>query len=303
MRRGRQKKRELVGLYGANKDTRSGVIDIAMLQSMGRVDEIRTWIRDYGMIIVDECHHVPAFSFEQVMKAVQSRYTYGLTATPKRQDGHHPILHMYLGPIRYHVDAKQQALRRPFLHVMLPRFTGARFRIDADSRMPAIIQYYDQMLRDDLRNDLIVQDVLECLKDGRNCLILSERTEHVRKLTALLRGQGQAVYMLLGGHHSPGGGFAGGAVLGGGLILYAAAFGHAAIRRFFSSKVYSAVRLCGLMLYAVLFAYYIFTGANGLDNHIPVAWGGLILPIDIAVGLVVASTMYGFYAMFTKGEL
>ena len=199
MRRGRQKKRELVGLYGANKDTRSGVIDIAMLQSMGRVDEIRTWIRDYGMIIVDECHHVPAFSFEQVMKAVQSRYTYGLTATPKRQDGHHPILHMYLGPIRYHVDAKQQALRRPFLHVMLPRFTGARFRIDADSRMPAIIQYYDQMLRDDLRNDLIVQDVLECLKDGRNCLILSERTDHVRRLTELLRTRGKAVHMLLGG--------------------------------------------------------------------------------------------------------
>ena len=198
-RRGRQKKRELVGLYGANKDTRGGVIDIAMLQSMGGADEIREWIGDYGMVIVDECHHVPAVSFEQVMKAVRSKYSYGLTATPKRQDGHHPILHMYLGPIRHHVDAKRQALRRPFSHIMIPRFTGARLRVDADSRAPAIVQYYDQLLRDDLRNDLIVRDVLECLKDGRNCLILSERTEHVRKLTALLRGQGQAVYMLLGG--------------------------------------------------------------------------------------------------------
>lgn len=198
-RRGRQKKRELVGLYGANRDTRGGVIDIAMLQSMGGADEIREWIGDYGMVIVDECHHVPAVSFEQVMKAVRSKYTYGLTATPKRQDGHHPILHMYLGPIRHHVDAKQQALRRPFSHIMIPRFTGTRFRIDTDSRTPAIGQYYDQILRDDLRNDLIVQDVLECLKEGRNCLILSERTDHVRKLTELLRGQGKAVYMLLGG--------------------------------------------------------------------------------------------------------
>lgn len=82
---------------------------------------------------------------------------------------------------------------------MIPRFTGTRFRIDADSRTPAIGQYYDQMLRDDLRNDLIVQDVLECLKESRNCLILSERIEHVRKLTELLRAQGKTVYMLLGG--------------------------------------------------------------------------------------------------------
>lgn len=196
-RRGRQKKRELVGLYGANRDTRGGVIDIAMLQSMGSADDIKPWIGDYGMVIVDESHHVPAVSFEQVMKAVRSQYAYGLTATPKRQDGHHPILHMYLGPIRYHVDAKQQALRRPFSHIMIPRFTGARFRIDADSRTPAIGQYYDQILRDDLRNDLIIQDVLACLKEGRNCLILSERTDHVRKLTELLRGQGKTVYMLL----------------------------------------------------------------------------------------------------------
>ena len=198
-RRGRQKKRELVGLYGANRDTRGGIIDIAMLQSMGDADDIKPWIGDYGMVIVDECHHVPAVSFEQVMKAVRSKYAYGLTATPKRQDGHHPILHMYLGPIRCHVDARQQALRRPFSHVMIPRFTGTRFAIDEDSMAPAIVQYYDQIMRDNLRNDLIVQDVLESVREGRNCLILSERTDHVRKLTELLRGQGLAVYMLLGG--------------------------------------------------------------------------------------------------------
>lgn len=109
--------------------------------------------------------------------------------------------------------------------------------------------------------------------------------------------------MLLGGHISPGGGFAGGAVLGGGLILYSSAFGAEKLRRFFPRRVYDAVRVSGLMLYAILFAYYIFTGANGLPNHIPLSIGGLILPIDVAVGLVVACTMYGFYAMFTKEEL
>jgi len=194
-----RKKRELIGSYGAGRDTRAGIIDIAMLQSMGKPDDIRPWIRDYGMVIVDECHHVPAVSFEQVMKAVHSKYVYGLTATPKRQDGHHPILHMYLGAIRYHVDAKQQARERPFSHVMIPRFTGTGFRIDTDSKAPAISQYYDQILKDDLRNDLIVQDVLECLETGRNCLILSERVEHVHRLAELLRTQGKIVHMLAGG--------------------------------------------------------------------------------------------------------
>lgn len=198
-RRGRQKKREIIGLYGANRDTRSGIIDIAMLQSMGKADDIRPWIRDYGMVIIDECHHVPAVSFEQVMKAVRSRYTYGLTATPKRQDGHHPILNMYIGPIRYNVDALQQARRRPFTHVMIPRFTGTRFQLDENSKAPVISQYYDQIAQDDLRNSLILDDILDCVKEGRNCLILSERTEHVRKLTALLQAQGMQVYMLLGG--------------------------------------------------------------------------------------------------------
>lgn len=112
-----------------------------------------------------------------------------------------------------------------------------------------------------------------------------------------------AACMLLGGHLSPGGGFAGGAILGGGLILYNNAFGTEKLGRFFNRRVYDAVRLSGLLLYAVLFAYYIFCGANGLDNHIPLTVGGLILPIDVAVGLVVACTMYGFYAMFTKEEL
>lgn len=198
-RRGRQKKRELIGLYGANKDTRSGIIDIAMLQSMGEADDIKPWIRDYGVVIVDECHHVPAFSFEQVLKNVTAKYLYGLTATPKRQDGHHPILHMYLGGIRYHVDAKHQAEKRPFAHVTIPRFTGARFQLDDSSKTPAIGQYYDQIANDDLRNAMIIDDVRNCIKDGRNCLLLSERTRHVQILADLLRAQNIPVHVLLGG--------------------------------------------------------------------------------------------------------
>lgn len=146
-RRGRQKKREIIGRYGTNKDTCSGIIDIAILQSMGDTDEIKPWLRDNGMVIVDGCHHIPAVSFEQVLKNVTAKHINGLTATPKRQDGHHPILHMYLGGIRYYVDAKQQAQKRPFAHIMIPRFTGTRFRLDDSSKTPAIGQYYDQISR------------------------------------------------------------------------------------------------------------------------------------------------------------
>ncbi len=198
-RRGRQRKREIIGCYGANKDTRSGMIDIAMLQSMGNADEIRPWIHDYGMVIVDECYHVPAVSFEQVLEAVSAKFVYGLTATPKRQDGHHPILYMYLGGIRYQVDARLQAEKRPFTHLMIPRFTGTHFHLDENNKSPAIAQYYDQLMLDDLRNHQIVEDVLCCAEERRNCLLLSERTQHVKLLAELLQKAGRSVHVLLGG--------------------------------------------------------------------------------------------------------
>lgn len=172
---------------------------VSTLVLVHRSQLMEPWIRDYGMVIVDECHHVPAVSFEQVLKAVHAKYLYGLTATPERQDGHHPILHMYIGDIRYHVDAKQQAEKRPFSHIMIPRFTGTRFHIDENSKVPAIGQYYDQIMQDDLRNDQIIEDVLENIKENRNCLLLSERTRHVQRLAESLRAQDKTVHVLLGG--------------------------------------------------------------------------------------------------------
>lgn len=198
-KRGRRKKREVLGVFGAGKDTCGGIVDIAIIQSMGSADEIKPWIGDYGMVIVDECHHVPAISFEQVLKSVRARYVYGLTATPTRQDGHHPILYMNLGNIRYQVDAKAQAQKRPFEHVMIPRFTGSRFQVNRESTTPVISQYYAQMLFDDLRNHMIVDDVLACVREGRSCLLLSERTEHVKMLAALLEAHIENVLILIGG--------------------------------------------------------------------------------------------------------
>ena len=107
-----------------------------------------------------------------------------------------------------------------------------------------------------------------------------------------------AMYVLLNGESSPGGGFSGGTILGCGLILYAAAFGQESIHRFFNRNVYAAVRTFGLLLYTGLYGYYIYMGANGLECGIQ-----LSMPIDLAVGLVVACTVYGFYALFSRGEI
>jgi len=109
-RRGRKKVRSIIGQLGGGKKILSGIIDIALMQSLVKGDEVKDAVRDYGMVIVDECHHVPAFSFEQILKNVSAKYVYGLTATPVRQDGHHPIIFMHCGPVRYKVDARVDAL-------------------------------------------------------------------------------------------------------------------------------------------------------------------------------------------------
>ena len=112
-----------IGILGAGKNNLHGNVDIAVMQSLVNGDEIKEYVRDYGMIIVDECHHISAVNFEKILKFATAKYVYGLTATPTRQDGHHPIIFMQCGPIRYKVDAKAQAEKRSFEHYLIPRFT------------------------------------------------------------------------------------------------------------------------------------------------------------------------------------
>ena len=198
--RRRQKKQvSVIGTYAAGKDSRSGIIDIAMMQSIERKKGVPEWVGEYGLVIVDECHHVPAVSFENILKSIKAKYTYGLTATPKRKDGHHPIISMYLGPIRYKVSAKEQAMQRPFSHVMIPRFTGMTFSRSEEQEPLNIAAYYNQIAEDDIRNHMIIDDIFSCLAEGRNCLVLSERVKHVQTLSEQIRQRGTDVYVLTGG--------------------------------------------------------------------------------------------------------
>ncbi len=117
------------------------------------------------------------------------------------------------------------------------------------------------------------------------------------------------IYVILNGHISPGGGFSGGAVLGAGLILYANAFGFSKLRKFFNFKVFTAFTSGPLLVYAGLKTYSFYTGANHIESIFStgtpgaILSGGLILPLNICVGMIVACTMFGFYSLFSKGEI
>jgi len=118
-----KKVRSIIGQIGSGKNTASGIIDIALVQSLIHDNEVDDIVKNYGMVIVDECHHVPSVNYEKVLSSVNARYVYGLTATPIRQDGQHPITFMQCGAIRYSVDAKSQASKRNFEHFIIPCFT------------------------------------------------------------------------------------------------------------------------------------------------------------------------------------
>lgn len=192
--KGRRKQNSPIGVIGAGKNTLNGVVDVAVMQSLIAGDEIKTLVRDYGMIIVDECHHVSAVNFEKVLKFANAKFVCGLTATPKRQDGHQPIIFMQCGPIRYKVDAKVQAEKRNFEHYLIPRFTAFRSsRLDK-----SVTELYKELAENQFRNQHITSDILEALSNKRTPIVLTERREHVLALEKMLSSQCKNVVTLVG---------------------------------------------------------------------------------------------------------
>ena len=115
-----------IGHIGGGKMDRTGCVDVAVIQSLYRKDEVKDFVAEYGQVIVDECHHISAFTFEQVMRQVKAKYVVGLTATPTRKDGHHPIIYMQCGPVRFSMSARTMTETTPFEHKVTPRHTEFR---------------------------------------------------------------------------------------------------------------------------------------------------------------------------------
>ena len=140
--------------------------------------------RKMGHVIVDECHHILAVSFERVLSEVKARFLTGLTATPRRRNGLHPITEMQLGPVRFAVDARSQAARRPFDHRLIVRET--EFGSDRTVSIDRIQALYAALATDERRNRLILDDVTAALEEGRSPILLTERKDHLESLAVAL---------------------------------------------------------------------------------------------------------------------
>ncbi len=186
-----------IGTIGSGKSKATGIVDVAMMQSLVRKDEVADLVANYGQVIVDECHHLPAFSFERVLAEVKARYVVGLTATPYRRDGHQPIIHMKCGPTRYSLDRKQQESRDAFTRRLILRETG--FTVSDSDKETTIQEIYALLASDRERNRFILDDIRKALADGRSPILLTERKDHLELFAGELRDSVKHLVVLHGG--------------------------------------------------------------------------------------------------------
>ncbi len=189
-----------IGQIGRGKRKPSGIIDVAIIQSISRKGAVDDIVGEYGYLVVDECHHISARSFEIATRQCKAKYVTGLSATVIRKDGHHPIIFMNCGPVRYKVDDRKQADKRPFNHKVIVRSTNFQIPeplINKESLM--IHDLYSALIVDEKRNQMIVEDVVKAVNEGRIPVVLTERLEHLEKLASLLSLRMKNIFVMKGG--------------------------------------------------------------------------------------------------------
>lgn len=202
--KGRISKRQppLIGQIGGGKTAISRLIDIASFQSLSGKDPqtgeslAKEFVRDYSLIICDECHHAAAPQLELVLKSAPAKYVYGLSATPERSDGLTRALSMLCGPVRYVVDPKTQAIQQGIQRIVRPRFTG--IRLPTYGPGASFNQILDLLCVHAARNEAIIEDALEAASNGRHPLVLSKRKKHAEELCRLLQSRGHEPILLTG---------------------------------------------------------------------------------------------------------
>jgi superfamily II DNA or RNA helicase len=193
------------GQLGGGRSKLTGVLDVATLQTLARRTDLAEKLDAYGLVVVDECHHVPAAAFEAAVRAIPARYWLGLTATPYRRDGLDDLIAFQLGPVRHTLrhadpDTLEGATNdrpRPVLAVHPTQFQTEE---QIDFSMPgAIAALHGALAEDDARNEQILTDVLDAHHRGRHCLVLAQRTAHVDHLATKLTERGLEPVVLKGG--------------------------------------------------------------------------------------------------------
>lgn len=185
-----------IGRLGGGKKKVSNIIDIATMQTLNKNNALDKVLSNYGQIIIDECHHVAAFTFEKIMKAVKAKYVLGLTATPNRKDKYDKIITMQCGPI-VHKAVSKIINEKKVAHMLIPR--SNEIKSDKDLSMLKLTELYDEIMNDKSRNELIINDIIEAFKLGSTPLILTERVEHLNILSNMLGDYVDNIIILKGG--------------------------------------------------------------------------------------------------------
>jgi len=189
-----------IGRIGGGRNRPNGSLDVALMQSLVRKGVVDDRVGEYGQLIVDECHHLSAHSFEQVARRAKARFVAGLSATVARKDGHHPIIFMQCGPVRFRVSAKGQAAARPFDHTVIVCPTA--FQSHNSGESDARVEFhalYQELVENETRNRRICDDVVQAVNGGRAPLVLTERNEHLDRLASGITGRVPHLVVLRGG--------------------------------------------------------------------------------------------------------
>lgn len=175
--------RDSIGTISAGRIKPTGIVDIAMVQTLANQKDWQKEVGRYGMIIVDECHHAAARQYESVLKRYSARFVLGLSATPRRRDGHQPIVYMQCGAMSYRVNNKKENQSQPLMHRLCVRPTTFKSALaSSEQRKTRIQDVFKELILDQNRNAFIINDVLEAYREGRFCVVITERREHLEIL-------------------------------------------------------------------------------------------------------------------------
>lgn len=193
---GREKRRNsAIGILHGGRNTLTGLIDVAMVGSIYSKGKFNELINSYGMVLMDECHHCGSNTSVEVMKKVDARYVYGVSATPKRGDELEKIIYMLIGPVRHSYTAKERATEQGIGHYVYPRYTRV---VDTDESKSDINGAYSLISSNAARNDMILDDTRKCVKEGRTPVILTKYKGQAKYLYDNLRKDADHVFILYG---------------------------------------------------------------------------------------------------------
>ena len=193
-----RKRKSLIGTLQGAHDSMTGIIDIAMAGSLCKKGNYHKMMNEYGLVLIDECHHSASETIANVLKEVKAKYVYGVTATPKRGDGLEKINYMLIGPIRYSYTAKEKAKEQGIQHLVYPRFTRTvpPRGVITDKMHPN--EAYEIIHNNDVRDEQIIEDVKNCVAAGRTPVVLSRYKDHSEKFYERLKSYADHVFLMTG---------------------------------------------------------------------------------------------------------